>query len=203
MRLRIAAVMVTLIVMPFVVGLPVGQVSAQTLETAPGRAFIVSCAGPVASDNLPSCNWCSLVTMIANVVDYAIYLAVIVSALAFAYAGFLILVNNGNAGKVRSALTIFKRTLFGVIGVLAAWLIVDAIMTRLASGLGLGEDWHRIEGCQDYATPPQGGSQGGIYNSGGGYYITPDSGPYYPGNEYNPQGYDDIPSGGSTRTNVF
>jgi hypothetical protein len=123
----------------------VPDVSAQTLETARDiPTSIVSCSGVEGADGLPPCNWCSFVQLIGNLIKYAIFLAVTLSSLMFAYAGFLFLTNNGNPTKVIAAWEIFRRTIYGIIGILAAWLIVNAIMTKIAGN----EEWMSLE-CAD------------------------------------------------------
>jgi hypothetical protein len=84
--------------------------------------------------------------MMSNLVKFAIYFAVIFSAIMFAYAGWLFLSNDGKKDGIKKALNIFKRTLFGTIAVLIAWLLVNAIMTKLAVNLGVS-DWRTMDGC--------------------------------------------------------
>lgn len=87
--------------------MPIIASAQEALQTTPDKGFIVSCAGPnaetVGGKELPACSWCTLVQMISNMVQYAIYFAVIVSSLVFAYAGALLLINNGNAAQVKRA----------------------------------------------------------------------------------------------------
>ena len=143
-----AFIMVALVVASFfITGI---NVYAQEFQTNPGlEKGIVSCSGAMGQDGLPPCNWCTFVQLIGNMVQYSIYLAVMLSALMFAYAGFLFLTNNGNETNITRAWNIFRRSLLGTVAILAAWLIVNAIMTKLAVGLGLGENWNSITGCKD------------------------------------------------------
>ncbi len=128
------------------------DVAYAQLQTAPSNAHIVSCTGIGNENGGIPCNWCTFVQMIGNIVQYFIYLAVLLTAIMFSYSGFLFLTNNGNNNKVKSALNVFRRTMFGIIGVLAAWLIVNAIMTNVANGLGYEGDWNKIVGCEQADT---------------------------------------------------
>lgn len=104
----------------------------------------------------------------------------------FAYAGFLFLTNNGNPQKVTAAWAIFRRTIYGIIAILAAWLIVNAIMTKVA-GDGIGEDWSKLTDCRDVEDPVRTSSD--IYDGVGvGDYGGYDAGEYIgsiPTEEYN------------------
>lgn len=126
------------------------------LETKPDATFLVSCSGVTGAggggNDLPACNWCTFVQLIGNMVQYSIYLAVMLSALMFAYAGFLFLTNNGKEANITKAWSIFRRSLLGTVAILAAWLIIHAIMTKLAVGLGLGDNWNSITGCHELTT---------------------------------------------------
>ncbi len=123
---------------------------AQEFATDPGlTGGIVSCSGIRGQDGLPPCNWCTFIQLIGNLVQYSIYAAVMLSSIMFAYAGFLFLFNNGKSENVTKALSIFRMSLLGIVGILMAWLIINAIMTKLAVGLGLQEKWNTIKQCAD------------------------------------------------------
>jgi len=196
-RNKIVTYALFIIAIVFVI-LHTGTATAQELQTNPGLdTGLVACSGAVGQKNgLPSCNWCTFVQTIGNVVQYSIYLAVILSALVFTYAGFLFLTNNGNPENITKAWSIFRRALLGTIAILAAWLIVNAIMTKLATGLGLGEEWNSLKGCANVTldTNP--------YDSIP--YDIPAAGDLYPGQDYVPAGnaYTDIRFSGSATESV-
>ncbi len=136
----------------------VEQVQAQTTSLKTGEGIsssIVSCAGAVPQDGLPACGWCSFVQLIGNLIQYSIFLAVTLSSLMFAYAGFLFLTNNGNPQQVTQAWSIFRRVIYGIVGILAAWLIVNAIMTKIAGN----DNWMNLE-CKESTSDiaPTGGA---------------------------------------------
>ena len=135
----------------------VAQAQTQALETGKGiSSSIVSCSGAVAQDGLPACGWCSFVKLIGNLIQYEIFLAVTLSSLMFAYAGFLFLTNNGNSRQVTRAWAIFRRVIYGIVGILVAWLIVNAIMTKIAGN----DQWMSLECVQGDASTGGANSQG-------------------------------------------
>ncbi|MFA6273175.1 MAG: putative Ig domain-containing protein [Candidatus Paceibacterota bacterium] len=101
--------------------------SAQAVWT-PGDA-IVPCDGSVTHP----CDFNALIVLTNNIIDFLIYLSVLIAVAMFAYAGFLYLTSVGDTGKMKEAHTIFTNAAYGFIFVLAAWLIVTLILSALAS----------------------------------------------------------------------
>jgi len=79
------------------------------------------------------CDFNALITLIQNVIKWAVLIAPMLAAATFAYAGFLYITSGGDPGKVKSAHDIFLATLIGLVIVLVAWFVVSAIL----SGLGV------------------------------------------------------------------
>lgn len=73
------------------------------------------------------CDWHYLIVGITNVTNYFIILGAAISALAFGYAGLLMMTANGEMGKIEEAKSIFGKVLVGFLIMLSAWLIVHAI----------------------------------------------------------------------------
>jgi hypothetical protein len=71
---------------------------------------------------------CSLAEIAQNVLNAAIYLAVILSAVLFAWAGFLYLTNVANSGQHSRAVEVFTNVLIGLIIILAGWLVIDIVI---------------------------------------------------------------------------
>ena len=81
------------------------------------------------------CEWKHFIIGISNVTNYFIILGAAISALAFGYAGFLMMTASGEMGKIEEAKAIFGKVLIGFLFMLSAWLIVHAINAGfLASG---------------------------------------------------------------------
>jgi hypothetical protein len=77
------------------------------------------------------CNTCGLVTLAKNLIDIAVFLAVVVATLMFVYAGVLYLFAAANPGNISKAHTIFWDVLLGLVAILAAWMVIDVVMKVL------------------------------------------------------------------------
>ena len=122
---------------------------------------IVPCAGAVATDlngdgdtsdaGEEKCTICSIADLAHNVLNAGIYIAVFISAILFAWAGWKHVTAGGNAGEIQSARRIFTNVLIGLIIIIAGWLVVDTLMrTVLKEGdtaTGIGQPWTPI--CPD------------------------------------------------------
>jgi len=73
-------------------------------------------------------NVCSLAKLAQNILNAGIYLAVILSAVLFAWAGFLYLTNVGNSGGVTKAKEVFFNVVIGLVIILVSWLIIDVVI---------------------------------------------------------------------------
>ncbi len=199
MKLRVfigTLLLIAVFAVPLTSGMLMGidVANAQTLKTEQSlEGRIVPCLG-VGADGSQACNWCQLVKLIGNLVQYSIYLAVMLAAIMFTYAGFLFLTNNGKPANISKAWLIFRRVIFGTIAILAAWLIVDAIMDKLATGVGTGK-WNELV-CNDpnfTRQPPAGVDDNDQISAP------------YPGSDF----YDELrdttspPTNNSETTNVF
>jgi hypothetical protein len=79
------------------------------------------------------CTVCHLATLAQNIINTGIFVFVFLSALLFAYAGFLYLTNSA-IDKVSEAKSIFKNVTLGLVILLAAWLVVDTLMKSVLGG---------------------------------------------------------------------
>ena len=86
---------------------------------------------PCGRTGQAACNFNGLVQLASNIIDFIIYMSVSVSAIMFAYAGFLYITAQGETGKISTAHSIFKNVGLGLVFVLGAWLIVKAVLTGL------------------------------------------------------------------------
>ena len=85
--------------------------------------------------NGPNCTVCHLVELAQNIISTGIYVSIFMSALFFAYAGWLY-VSSGidNVGDLNKAKSIFWNVMIGLVIILSAWLIVDTIVRGLVKG---------------------------------------------------------------------
>ena len=79
------------------------------------------------------CTVCHLATLAQNIINTGIFIFIFLSALMFAYAGFLYLSNEA-IGEQQKAKSIFKNVTIGLILLLAAWLLVDTLMKSVLGG---------------------------------------------------------------------
>lgn len=78
------------------------------------------------------CDYDDLVQLAQNVIEFLIFrIAAPLGAVMFAYAGFLYVTNRGNEGQVAEAHQIFLYVFWGLVVCLAAWLIVNFIVSFL------------------------------------------------------------------------
>lgn len=107
---------------------------------------IVPCDG-VGSN---PCTFCHLVQLAQNLLNSAVFLAVFMSALLFAYAGWQYLTNEALHGQAE-ARGLFRDVVIGLIIILAAWLVVDTIMKTLTGGQYL--PWNSVCSGSGAAAP--------------------------------------------------
>lgn len=113
--------------------MPVASVYA-----APGVDRIV----PKCTNDI--CGYRDITNLVQNIIKFMIYLAVVVATLMFTYAGFIYLTAGGSPDKLKKAHGIFFNVFIGLVLVLAAWLIVELIMTTfLSTDFGTGV-WNKL-----------------------------------------------------------
>jgi|SRR3989344_1403207 len=77
------------------------------------------------------CGWVNLVEMARRILNFMVYIAVPIAAIAFAYAGWLYLSARGNPSQITQAHGIFLNVLIGIVIILIAWLVVRLIFDEL------------------------------------------------------------------------
>lgn len=101
------------------------------LAIAPSLAFAagIPTIVPPACNGVGGCpNVCSLAQLAQNILNAAIYLAVVLSAVLFAWAGFLYLTNVANTGQHDRAVETFKNVAIGLVIIVGGWLVIDVVM---------------------------------------------------------------------------
>lgn len=102
---------------------------------------------PQSCNDVGGCkSLCQVGELAQNVLNLGIYIAVFLSAILFAYAGWQYLTAGGEPGKAGEARKIFWNVGVGLIIILAAWLIVDLIIKMLAGGNAKLMPWNKV--CQ-------------------------------------------------------
>ncbi len=108
---------------PFLVG-------AQPSQIVPGDCNTTIGENGTFTD---PCGWTHFVQLANNILQFLVYLSVPIAAVAFVYAGWLYLSSQGNPGQISRAHGIFLNVAIGLIIVLVSWLVVDLILTSLAT----------------------------------------------------------------------
>ncbi|MCR4325828.1 MAG: pilin [Patescibacteria group bacterium] len=96
-----------------------------------------SCRGPGGCQSV-----CDIATLANNVLTDAIYIAVFLSAILFAFAGLKMLVSVANPGERSRAKQTFANVAIGLVIILASWLVIEVIMRTLVGGSVL--PWNAI-----------------------------------------------------------
>lgn len=85
---------------------------------------------------------CDIALIAQNVLNDGIYIAVFLSAVLFAWAGFKMLTNVANPGEITRAKEIFVNVAIGLVIILAGWLVVDVLMRTLVGGSVM--PWNKV-----------------------------------------------------------
>ncbi len=97
---------------------------------------LIPCGNNVENGKVKDpCEYKHLVELAKNVINFLIFkIAAPLGAVMFAYAGFLYLTNGGNESKIKEAHGIFLYVFWGLVVALAAWLIVNFVLTFFLGG---------------------------------------------------------------------
>jgi hypothetical protein len=125
--------------------------------------------GAIVDPSIQTCaaGWGGLILTIGNLVQFAIALGILITVLMAAYAGFLWVLNPTNPENRSKGRSILINAIIGLVLTLAAWLIVNTVLTALGAGdiasntsvLGGGSGSPCI---LPGATAPGGGGSGGL-----------------------------------------
>lgn len=77
------------------------------------------------------CTFNSLLTLAKNLINFLIYIAIPLVAFTFAWAGFKILTSGGNTSRMEEGKKILEKVAYGLLFLLAAWLIVNVLLSSL------------------------------------------------------------------------
>lgn len=101
-------------------------VCAGLLIPAISFAALVPCNGP-------DCTFDSLIQLVNNIINWFLGISVSVAAITFMYAGATMLLHPGESGARERAKGMFKKTIIGMIIVLASWLVVHTVIGALVN----------------------------------------------------------------------
>lgn len=103
--------------------------------------------GPIipGGQNVCPAGWGMFMTVINNIISFLITIAIVfVAPIMIAYSGFLMVMNQGNAGGLGKAKEILTNTILGIIISLAGWMIVDMFMAVLYNPGNAGGTWSSL-----------------------------------------------------------
>ena len=95
----------------------------------PGQIVPQQCNDPGGCKSI-----CDLAQVAQNILNTGIYIAVFLSAILFAWAGFLYLTNSANSSGISKAKEVFFNVAVGLVIILVGWLVIDTVMKVLAGG---------------------------------------------------------------------
>lgn len=102
-------------------------------------SFALAQAGGLVPCSGPDCNTNDVVGFANNLISYLIQALGIIAVIVMVYAGFRLVMSQGNESEWGKAKELFANVIIGIILILAAWLIVDTLLKGL-TGRGLN-DW--------------------------------------------------------------
>ena len=142
MTMKASVVLVSVFILTLFVLVPVYILSAQVDFTGP----IISGAADCEGFGPDGCNFCNLLALAKNVINFLIYFSATVATLMLVYAGTLYVTAAANPSQIERAKKIFWSVIIGFIFIATAWFIVDAILVSL-SGEGLSSlgPWNSIQ----------------------------------------------------------
>jgi hypothetical protein len=93
------------------------------------------------------CHLCHLWLMADIIINFLVFdFAIPLSAILFIAAGVILLISAGNQNRIDLAKEIFTNTLIGLVIVFASWLLIDTLLTSIASG-GFSGAWNEFPPC--------------------------------------------------------
>ncbi|MFZ2484740.1 MAG: hypothetical protein WAX80_00515 [Minisyncoccia bacterium] len=79
----------------------------------------------------PDCTFGSLIILLKNLITDLVIISTLLAAMAFAYAGIVLLTSGGSEAKKETAKGILWKVLIGYLWILFAWIIVYTITSTL------------------------------------------------------------------------
>jgi len=100
-------------------------------------AGLVPCSGP-------DCRPCHLFKLIVNITEFLFkQIALPLAGLMFLVGGIMMMLSGGNEARFKKGKEILINTLFGLVIVLAAFAIVNSLITFFASGT-IANGWWQV-----------------------------------------------------------
>jgi hypothetical protein len=108
----------------------------------------VSSTVGVGSGQSLSCDLCSAGELVQNLINFLLGISVPIATLLFAWAGVLYFSARGVPAQIEQAHRIFRSVVIGFVIAIAAWTIVQTVVTTLFNkSIFLGGSWNTLD-CQ-------------------------------------------------------
>lgn len=78
-----------------------------------------------------SCEFKHIVELVDNGINFIFFLIIPIAAIAFAYAGWMLMTSGGDTKKLQKARSMFGKIAIGIVIILVGWLLVTTILTAL------------------------------------------------------------------------
>src|SRR3989338_10476536 len=110
---------------------------------------------PCGREGTPPCTTCDILVLGKNVSDFILfYLVPALATLFFIYAGFKILLGGGIPSHVQAGQNVFRTTVYGLMIIFLAWLIVNTVLRTVAGDSNVAENWWKLECKETIKVPP-------------------------------------------------
>lgn len=114
------------------------------LVIAPSLAFGAGMPEKIVECDGVNCTICDIAKVASNILNTAIFIAVFLSGILFAWAGGIYLTNIVNPSGIAKAKTFAGNVLIGLLIILGSWLVIDTIMRMLMPNNPSLGPWHEI-----------------------------------------------------------
>ena len=99
-------------------------------DNFPAAIVPSECGG---KDAATACTVCSLTKLARNLLNFAIFLAIVMSAVLFSWAGIRYMTAQGDIGVSKAAKQTLLNVFFGLLLILSAWLIINTLMSLMVN----------------------------------------------------------------------
>jgi hypothetical protein len=115
---------------------------ALAAESGAQLSDLVSCDGVAVK-----CDWCTLVQLIDNVIDWLFTFFTLAAVAMVMYVGFKLVTSGGNSSAWEEGKSMFTNLVIGFVIFLSAWLIVDTILKGLIDTNSDFGVWNELGDC--------------------------------------------------------
>lgn len=134
-----------------------GQVDSYT-----GNSGIVICQ--------ENCGWNDLIILVNRIVNWLVAFLSVVAVIVMVVAGFKMVTSGGDVAAWSSAKSMFTNVVIGFILVLAAWLIVDTVLSMLTTCGGINQ-WLNPGACVQKISGTSGGTSANTDTTNGSLMV--------------------------------